>query len=82
MGITNAQNYAKLTFDTTIAGYPAGLTLGGLTGLTANVGLDPAGDQPYYELAFTDSSNSLGQGAASDQSCSSSFRQRPLLAAA
>jgi hypothetical protein len=67
MSIPNAVNYAKLTFSSTTAGYPAGLTLGGLSGLSAGVTLDAASDQPYYELAFTDLSDSLGQTAATDQ---------------
>jgi hypothetical protein len=70
MSITNDTNYAKLTWgdDSSVStpGYPAGLTLGNFGGATANV-TDLSGGQPYYELAFTDSSDSLGQAAATDQ---------------
>jgi hypothetical protein len=66
-------DYARLMWDSTVTNYPAGLTLGNLVGLSASV---PAfsgqpGDQPYYMLAFTDPSDSLGQtaggGLATDQ---------------
>jgi len=65
---TNA-DYGKLQFNSGMTGYPAGLTLGNLSGLSANVDFTPGvtGDQPYYLLAFTDSSNSLGQASATDQ---------------
>ena len=61
-------DYARLMWDSTVAAYPAGLTLGNLAGLSADVqftGL--AGDQPYYMLAFTDPTKGLGQNAPTDQ---------------
>jgi hypothetical protein len=67
ISIPNSQNYGKLTFDSSTAGYPLGLTLGTLSGLSANVALTAGTDQPFFMLAFTDSSKSLGQAAAGDQ---------------
>lgn len=55
-------DYGKLQFS------PSGYTLGNLTGASANVSFTTAGtDAPYYLLAFTDSSDSLGQANAGDQ---------------
>jgi hypothetical protein len=57
-----------LAFTSSTPGYPAGLTLGGLVGASANVSFTGGvGAQPYYILVFTDSSDSLGQTAATDQ---------------
>ena len=43
-------------------GYPPGLTLGGLPGLSANVLFTSGGfDQPYFVLDFTDGSDSLAK---------------------
>jgi len=67
MNITNAQNYAKLEWAPGAGGYSAGFTLGNLTGLSAQVGLDANSDQPYYILEFIDPSDSLGQANATDQ---------------
>jgi hypothetical protein len=71
MSITNALNYAKLTWgvyptdSVNTVGYPA-LTLGAFLGASANVtGL--TGGNPFYELAFTDASDTLGQTLATDQ---------------
>ena len=69
MSISKETDYARLLWDPSVAGYPAGLTLGNLAGLTAAV-LENAGqpgDQPFYMLAFTDASDSLGQANVSDQ---------------
>src|ERR1035438_1065521 len=45
-------DYAKLQFNSGMTGYPAGLTLGTLLSLTANVDFSgAAGDNPYYLLA-------------------------------
>jgi len=63
MGVSIPTNYAKLTFSPATAGYPPGLTLGNLAGMSADV----SGDQPYYELAFTDSTDALGQTLSTDQ---------------
>jgi PEP-CTERM motif len=62
-------DYGKLQFNSGMSGYPAGLTLGNLSGATADVDFIPgqAGDQPYFLLDFTDSTNGLGQGSATDQ---------------
>ena len=61
-------DYARLMWDSTVAAYPAGLTLGNLAGLSADVIFTgQPGDQPYYMLAFTDNAKSLGQAAAGDQ---------------
>jgi hypothetical protein len=65
--IGNATDYARLAWDSTDAGYPAGLTLGNFGGASAQVGLDGALDQPFYMLAFTDSTHGLGQTFAADQ---------------
>jgi len=60
-------DYGKLQFDSSTPGYPAA-ALSGLLGLSANVSFTTGGsDQPYYLLAFTDTSDSLGQGASGDQ---------------
>jgi hypothetical protein len=68
LAIPDSSDYGKLQFNSGMAGYPAPLTLGGLFGLSANVSYSTGGtDSPYYLLAFTDSSDSLGQNAAGDQ---------------
>jgi PEP-CTERM motif len=68
LDIPASTDYARLQFNASTPGYPAGLTLGGLAGMSANVQFSSGGsDQPYYMLVFTDSSNSLGQASASDQ---------------
>jgi hypothetical protein len=65
--INTAQDYARLAWDSSSAGYPAGLTLGNIASASAQVGLDEAGDQPFYMLAFTDPTRGLGQTYATDQ---------------
>jgi hypothetical protein len=67
--IPEETDYGKLQFNSGMAGYPAGLTLGNLASLNADVLFSPgqAGDQPYYLLDFTDSSDTLGQANATDQ---------------
>jgi len=67
--LTLDTDYARLMWDSTVTNYPASLTLGNLASISANVtfAADQSGDQPYYELAFFDSSDSLGQGNATDQ---------------
>ena len=69
ISLTNSTTYGKLTFSAGAPpSYPAGLTLGNLLGLSANVSFTSnGGDQPYFELAFTDASQSLGQSSATDQ---------------
>ncbi|HTQ35093.1 MAG TPA: PEP-CTERM sorting domain-containing protein [Stellaceae bacterium] len=65
--IPASTDYGKLQFNSTTPGYP-NLTLGGLGGLSANVTFASGGsDQPYFLLAFTDSSSSLGQANSTDQ---------------
>jgi hypothetical protein len=61
MYIPDEADYARLAWDLT------GVTLGGLGGATAAVTNYVGSDQPYYMLIFTDSSNTLGQGAPTDQ---------------
>src|SRR5436305_2055416 len=47
--------YARLRFDSSVSGYPAGLTLGNLSGVDAEVAFSgQPGDQPFLMLAFTD----------------------------
>ena len=73
-------DYGKLMFNSSMTGYPAGLTLGTLVGLSANVDFTgQAGDEPYYLLAFTDTSNSLGQTNAADQILMIEFHSSPTL---
>jgi hypothetical protein len=69
MSIPNSTNYARLAWAPTDAGYPAGLTLGNLAGITASVDLTTGTDQPYYMLVFTDPGDSFfGAGVtAGDQ---------------
>ena len=69
MTIATEADYARLMFNSSVTGYPAGLTLGNLAGLSADVRFTggQAGDQPYYMLAFTDTTKGLGQTAAGDQ---------------
>ena len=58
--IPSDTDYAKLTWTTSNSGYPAGLTLGNLGGVTASVSLSPSGaDQPFYLLSFTDPGDSF-----------------------
>jgi PEP-CTERM motif len=68
ISIPASTDYGKLTFGSGTSGYPPGLTLGGLSGLSSDVLFTSGGsEQPYYLLAFTDSSVSLGQASAADQ---------------
>ena len=69
MTISTEADYARLMFDSHVPAYPVGLTLGNLAGLSADVRFTPGqpGDQPYYMLAFTDTTKGLGQTAAGDQ---------------
>lgn len=66
MSITNVQNYAKLTWNSSNSGYPGGLDLGNLGGVAASVTNSGAG-QPYYELAFTDPGDSFLDTTTHDQ---------------
>ena len=65
MSISDDTDYAKLTWGA----LPAGTTLGNLSGVNASVSFTAgqSSDSPFYELAFVDSSDSLGQGSATDQ---------------
>jgi hypothetical protein len=68
MSIPAETDYARLMWDSTVAAYPPGLTLGTLAGAQADVRFTgQAGDQPYYMLAFTDSTGQLGQTLPTDQ---------------
>jgi hypothetical protein len=67
MYIPNATaDYARLAWDSGDPDYPAGLTLGSLGGVSANVSFS-GDDDPFYMLAFTDATDGLGQTYASDQ---------------
>jgi hypothetical protein len=68
--IADSTNYGKLQFQSGITGFPTGLTLGGLSGISASANVlftSNGTDQPYFLLPFVDSSDSLGQGSATDQ---------------
>lgn len=69
LSITSSANYGKLIFGSSTPGYPAGLTLSSLLGLSADVLFTNNGgtDQPYYLLSFVDSSDSLAQPSNTDQ---------------
>lgn len=69
MHIDIETDYARLRFDSSVANYPAGLTLGNLVGLSADVQdfTGQPGDQPYYILAFTDPTGGLGQTNNTDE---------------
>ena len=68
ISVPHSTDEGKLQFNSSTPGYPTGLALGGLLGLSANVSFTSHGsDQPFYMLAFTDPSKSLGQNASSDQ---------------
>jgi hypothetical protein len=68
IAIGDAQSYGRLAWfpGSTPDGYPA-VTLSAFLGTDAQVLLDSAGDQPFYMLSFTDSTDGLGQTSASDQ---------------
>ena len=68
--IADSTSYGKLQFQSGITGFPTGLTLGGLSGISASANVlftSNGTDQPYFLLPFVDSSDSLGQGSATDQ---------------
>lgn len=65
MSIANAADYAKLTWNSSDSGYPPGLTLGNLGGISAPVSNSVG--QPYYELEFYAPTLSLGQVNAGDE---------------
>jgi hypothetical protein len=67
MTIPNQTDYVRLAWTPGDSGYPSGLTLGNLGGVTASVAFTAGTDQPYYMLIFTDPSDSLGQTNATDQ---------------
>jgi len=69
--IADSTNYGKLQFQSGITGFPTGLTLGGLSGISASANVlftSNGTDQPYFLLPFVDSSDSLGQGSGTDLS--------------
>jgi len=74
IGLTDSQDEGSLKFNSTTAGFPS-LTLGsfvsaagGGLSASANMSFTSGGtDQPYFFVVFTDSSDSLGQNAATDQ---------------
>jgi len=68
MSIPDGTDYAKLTWNSSNSGYPAGLTLGNLGGVTSSVSYATSGaDNPYYELAFTDPGDSFLNTTTGDQ---------------
>jgi hypothetical protein len=76
MSITNGDQYAKLTWDSSNSGYPAGLTLGNLGGVTTSVSNSVG--QPYYELEFYAPTLSLGQVYPDDELLLIEFQQTTL----
>ncbi len=72
MYIPHAEDYARLAWNLT------GVTLGDLGGATAAVTNYVGSDQPYYMLLFTDSSDTLGQGASTDQILMLEFQNQAL----
>jgi hypothetical protein len=62
MYIPDSTDYARLAWLSGTAGYPVGLTLGNLSGASADV-LYAGNDEPFYMLSFHDSTNLLGAGA-------------------
>jgi hypothetical protein len=68
MSISVDTDYARVAWDPSVTGWPAGLTLGNLAGINADVAFaaDNSGDQPYYMLAFTDPGGLAGGGAIGD----------------
>lgn len=67
MSIPNSQNYARLMWAPGDAGYPAGLTLGNLGGISASVALTAGTDQPYYMLVFNNPNDSFLGTTSGDQ---------------
>lgn len=76
LSLTNDTNYAKLMWNTvgspsgdSTQALPNGITLGNLLGAQAQVtfNADDSSVSPYFVLAFTDLSGSLGQDNAADQ---------------
>jgi hypothetical protein len=65
--IPASTDYGRLAFSSSTPGYPAGLALGGLLGLSADVSFTGASNQPFYMLAFVNSTGALGQGNDGDQ---------------
>jgi hypothetical protein len=62
LAVGNNVDESELKFHPTDPNFPAGLTLGGLTGLDASVSSE-FGDQPFFQLAFVDGSGSVGDTA-------------------
>lgn len=68
VSITQSTQYGKVAFTAGTPGFPTGVPLSGLVSLSSNVLFSgPSNAQPFYMLAFTDSSKSLGQSSATDQ---------------
>jgi PEP-CTERM motif len=66
IAIPASTDYGKLTFNSSTPGFPT-VALSNLLGLSANVSFSGSPDLPYYELAFFDGSDSLGQASGTDQ---------------
>jgi hypothetical protein len=64
---TTDDDNALAKWHTSAPGYPAGLTLGQLEGLNAPVITNgTGGSEPYYDIAFYATNNSLGAGTSGD----------------
>ena len=67
LALPNQQTgYVRAEWTPSSAGYPAGLTLGNLAGISATVE-NSYGGQPFYMLSFYDSTDPLGLTSSSDQ---------------
>ena len=67
-GTATKNDYARLAwYSSTATGYPAGLTLGNLGGITASVALTAGTDPPFYLLAFTDAGDPFLNTTTGDQ---------------
>jgi hypothetical protein len=68
IAVGNDTDNELVKWHTSAPNFPAGLDLGNLNSLNASVlfTADVSGDQPYYDLAFFATDNSLGAGTSGD----------------
>jgi hypothetical protein len=66
LSIPDSADYGKLQFTSAMPGFPVGLNLSNLLGMSANVSFTGA-DQPFFLLPLVDSSDNLGQTNPTDQ---------------
>ena len=68
ISLSNDTENELIKWHSTVPNFPTGLTLGNLASLDASVifSSDTAGDQPYYDLSFYTTDNSLGAGTDGD----------------